>query len=173
MLHRVHVNSRVVSTDFTTLGERLQAYRKFLIADESVELLDYILQGPSYENADDATSLGNNIINIVEQRKDCMCFLSPPRSAVVNQLDAERSTQRIVQWAETLSSSSYAVLDSGYKQMYDRFRDVRETYVPLNGDVAGTVVYTAFRAEPWFSPAGMSRGQPQRNQAFTTFEETT
>ena len=144
---------------YATLGERLQAYRKFLIADESVELLDYILQGPSYENADDATSLGNNIINIVEQRKDCMCFLSPPRSAVVNQLDAERSTQRIVQWAETLSSSSYAVLDSGYKQMYDRFRDVRETYVPLNGDVAGTVVYTAFRAEPWFSPAGMSRGQ--------------
>ena len=140
-----------------TLGERLQAYRKFDI--ESVEILDYILQGPSEDNADDATSLGNNLINICEKRKDCMVFLSPPRSAVINQLDTERSTQRIVQWADALTSSSYAVFDSGYKQMYDRYRDERMTYVPLNGDVAGTVVYTAFRSEPWFSPAGLSRGQ--------------
>jgi len=140
-----------------TLGERLQAYRKFDI--ESVEILDYILQGPSEDNADDATSLGNNLINIAEKRKDCMVFLSPPRSAVINQLDTERSTQRIIQWADALTSSSYAVFDSGYKQMYDRYRDERMTYVPLNGDVAGTVVYTAFRSEPWFSPAGLSRGQ--------------
>lgn len=140
-----------------TLGERLQAYRKFDI--ESVEILDYILQGPSEDNADDATSLGNNIINICEKRKDCMCFLSPPRNAVINQLDTERSTARIVQWADSLTSSSYAVFDSGYKQMYDRYRDERNTYVPLNGDVAGCVVNTAFRAEPWFSPAGISRGQ--------------
>jgi hypothetical protein len=140
-----------------TLGERLQAYRKFDI--ESVEILDYILQGPSEDNADDATSLANNIISICESRKDCMCFLSPPRNAVINQLDAERSTARIVQWADSLTSSSYAVFDSGYKQMYDRYRDERNTYVPLNGDVAGCVVNTAFRAEPWFSPAGISRGQ--------------
>ena len=142
---------------FATVGERLQAYRKFDI--ESVEILDYILQGPSQDNADDATSLANNIINICEKRKDCMCFLSPPRSAVLNQLDTERSTQRIVNWADALTSSSYAVFDSGYKKMYDRYRDERETYVPLNGDVAGCVVNTAFRAEPWFSPAGLSRGQ--------------
>ena len=140
-----------------TLGERLQAYRKFDV--ESVEILDYILQGPSEDNADDATSLGNNIINICEKRKDCMCFLSPPRNAVINQLDTERSTQRVVNWADALTSSSYAVFDSGYKQMYDRYRDERNTYVPLNGDVAGTVVNTAYRAEPWFSPAGISRGQ--------------
>ena len=73
--------------------------------------------------------------------------------------DTERSTARIVQWADSLTSSSYAVFDSGYKQMYDRYRDERNTYVPLNGDVAGCVVNTAFRAEPWFSPAGLSRGQ--------------
>jgi len=42
--------------------------------------------------------------------------------------------------------------------MYDRFND-EYRHVPLNGDVAGTLTYSSFRSEPWFSPAGFARGQ--------------
>lgn len=139
-----------------TLGEIQYAYNKFDI--EAVFDLDYILQGPAGPDLNSAIAKGNFLISIVEERRDCMTFLSPPRYMVVNQDDAARQTVNVVNWANELSSSSYAVFDSGYKYQYDRFRD-RYAYVPLNGDTAGTVVNTAFRAEPWFSPAGFQRGQ--------------
>jgi hypothetical protein len=138
-----------------TLGERQIAYNKF--TTENVSILDYILQGPAGTNLNDATSLGNFLINITEERRDCMCFLSPMRQDVVG-VDSETSTKRIETWANTLTSSSYAVFDSGYKYTYDRFNDVYR-YIPLNGDVAGTLVFTSLEAEPYYSPAGISRGQ--------------
>lgn len=139
-----------------SLGELQQAYNKF--ETENLEDLDYILQGPAGPNLTDAVAKANFIISIVEERKDCMAFLSPPRFMIVNQTDNERITDSLVQWANELSSSSYTVLDSGYKYTYDRFND-EYRYVPLNGDTAGTMVYTALRSEPWFSPAGIARGQ--------------
>ena len=139
-----------------TLGELQYAYNKFDI--EAVFDLDYILQGPAGNSIDDAVAKANFLISIVEERRDCMAFLSPPRYMVVNQDDAARMTKNVVDWANELSSSSYAVFDSGYKYQFDRFRD-RYCYNPLNGDTAGTLVYSSFRAEPWFSPAGFQRGQ--------------
>ena len=139
-----------------TLGELQYAYNKFDI--ENVFDLDYILQGPAGENLDDAVAKANFIISVVEERRDCMCFLSPPRYMIVNQQSASQVTTNVVTWAQELTSSSYAVFDSGYKYQYDRFND-KYRYVPLNGDTAGTLVYSSFRAEPWFSPAGFSRGQ--------------
>ena len=139
-----------------SLGELQMAYNKF--ETENLEDLDYILQGPARDNLEDTVAKGNFIISIVEERKDCMAFLSPPRYMVVNQTDNERITDSLVQWSNELASSSYTVFDSGYKYTYDRFND-EYRYVPLNGDVAGTMVYTALRSEPWYSPAGVSRGQ--------------
>jgi hypothetical protein len=139
-----------------TLGEVQYGYNKFGI--ENVFDLDYILQGPAGSNIDDAVAKANFIISVVEERRDCMCFLSPPKYMVVNQSSATQVTVNINEWANELSSSSYSVFDSGYKYQYDRYND-KYRYVPLNGDVAGTLVYAAFRAEPWFSPAGFSRGQ--------------
>ena len=49
------------------------------------------------------------------------------------------------------------VFDSGYKYIYDKYNDVYR-YVPCNGDVAGLCLQTTETAEPWFSPAGFSRG---------------
>jgi hypothetical protein len=37
---------------------------------------------------------------------------------------------------KTVRDSTYAVIDSGYKYMYDRYNNVYR-YVPLNGDIAG------------------------------------
>ena len=139
-----------------TLGERQIAYNKF--ATENVSTLDYLMQGPGGANAEESTAIGNFLINIVEERRDCMCFLSPPRYAVIGQADSDKITDSVVEWANTLTSSSYAVFDSGYKYAFDRFNDVYR-YFPLNGDTAGTLVFTAIEAEPYYSPAGISRGQ--------------
>ena len=140
-----------------TLGERQDAYNKF--ATENVSDLDYLLQGPAGATLAEATAIGNFLINICEERRDCMCFLSPLRSYVVGQSDYEVVTNNVVKWADTLTSSSYAVcLDSGYKYAYDRWSE-EYRYMPLNGDTAGTLVFTAIEAEPYYSPAGISRGQ--------------
>jgi len=96
------------------------------------------------------------INNIAEARKDCVVFISPEQADVVNNIGDESTD--VTEFRDTLPSSSYAVMDSGYKYQYDRFNDVFR-YVPLNGDTAGLCVRTDFTTDPWFSPAGFNRGQ--------------
>jgi hypothetical protein len=139
-----------------SLGERQIAYDK--LTNEEYTTLDYILQGPSEGNLANSISLANFIISVVEERRDCMGFISPMQSDVVGQSDTERITTNLVNFYNNLTSSSYVVFDSGYKYQYDRWNDVYR-YVPLNADVAGCLVRSSILAEPWFSPAGLSRGQ--------------
>jgi hypothetical protein len=94
--------------------------------------------------------------NIAETRKDCVVFVSPQRSSVVNNPGLEASS--VVTFRNNLRSTSYAVLDSGYKYIYDRYNDIYR-WVPLNGDTAGICARTDDVADPWFSPAGLNRGQ--------------
>jgi phage tail sheath protein FI len=85
-----------------------------------------------------------------------LVFLSPPSANVVNQPGNE--TTNITAWNSALArSSSYAVADSGWKYMFDKYNNVYR-WVPLNGDIAGTCVYTDSVRDPWFSPAGFNRG---------------
>jgi phage tail sheath protein FI len=103
------------------------------------------------------TATANYIINsVAEVRKDCVAFISPELADVVNNLGDEAND--VVAFRNTLPSSSYAVMDSGWKYQYDRYND-KYRWVPLNGDVAGCAVRTDFVADPWFSPAGLNRGQ--------------
>jgi hypothetical protein len=96
------------------------------------------------------------IDNVVTTRKDCMAFISPPSSAVINQIGQE--VTNITTWYTSLSrSSSYVVADSGWKYMFDKYNNVYR-YIPLNGDIAGLCVYTDSVANPWWSPAGFNRG---------------
>ena len=96
------------------------------------------------------------ISSVAEVRKDVIVFASPELADVVNNAGSEATD--VVTFRETLTSSSYAVLDSGWKYQYDRYNDVYR-YIPLNGDTAGLAVRTDFVADPWFSPAGFNRGQ--------------
>ncbi len=103
----------------------------------------------------DANTVNYIISNICEVRKDCMVFVSPPSVAVVN--NATNAQANVVTFAGTVNSSSYAVIDSGYKYRYDRYNDTY-IYTPLNGDIAGLCVRTDETRDPWFSPAGYNRG---------------
>ena len=100
--------------------------------------------------------LANYIIdNICEVRKDCIALVSPDRSKVLNNVGREALSLK--NWRGAVRNSSYAVLDSGYKYMYDRYNDVYR-WVPLNGDIAGLCVRTDNTNDAWWSPAGFNRG---------------
>ena len=96
------------------------------------------------------------IDNIATARADCIAFISPPSTAVVNNMGNESSS--ISTWLTSLSrSNSYTVADSGWKYQFDAYNNVYR-WIPLNGDIAGLCVYTDTIADPWVSPAGFNRG---------------
>jgi phage tail sheath protein FI len=107
------------------------------------------------------TGTGNSTIatyvisNIAETRKDCVAFISPPYANVVNNPGSEAAAA--VTFRNALTSSSYAVIDSGYKYQYDKYADLYR-WIPLNGDIAGLCARTDNERDPWFSPGGMNRG---------------
>ena len=94
--------------------------------------------------------------SIAEVRKDMVVFASPTLANAVN--NAGNEATDIVAFRNTLTNSSYAFLDSGFKYQYDRYNDVYR-WVPLNGDTAGLAARTDFVADPWYSIAGFNRGQ--------------
>ena len=95
------------------------------------------------------------INNIAEYRKDCVAFVSPLQAHVVDNSGSE--TTDVVDHRNSMPSSSYAVMDSGWKYMYDKYNDVYR-YVPLNGDIAGCCAFTDESRDPFWSPAGLDRG---------------
>ena len=106
----------------------------------------------------DVTLATHLISNIAESRKDCIVVLSPERADVVNNNSyAGKETEDVIAFRNGLPSSSYAVMDSGWKYQYDKYNDVYR-YVPLNADTAGLMVQTDLVRDPWFSPAGFNRG---------------
>jgi phage tail sheath protein FI len=120
----------------------------FFDNSESVDI-SLVVSGPA--NATVATSL----ISMAESRKDCMIFLSPEKADCVNNPGDEAADT--VEYRDTLTSTSYAVLDGNWKYQYDKYNDVYR-WVPLNGDVAGLCARTDQERDPWFSPGGLNRG---------------
>jgi len=133
-----------------TIGssEIINAYNKFADSD-SVDVT-LIISGPANN-----TIASHLISNIAEVRKDALVFLSPLRASVINNAGSEVTS--IVSYRDTLTSSSFAVMDSGYKYQFDKYNNVYR-YVPLNGDIAGLCTRTDLERDPWFSPGGLNRG---------------
>ena len=128
-----------------------------LFADASTVDLSLILQGKAMGTND--VQLANYLIdNIAEVRKDCVVFISPAYSDVVGVNIENQQAQNIVDFRRLLHNTSYAFLDSGYKYQYDKYADVYR-YIPLNGDIAGITARSDSIRDPWFSPAGFTRGQ--------------
>ena len=140
-----------------TNAEIATAYEKFNDA-ENVDI-SLLICGPSQTSADaTGDTKATAVMDIATARKDCVAFVSPARADVVGVANAVTQTQNVVAFADGLPSTSYAVIDSGYKYMYDRYNDVYR-FVPLNGDTAGLCARTDNIADSHFSPAGYSRGQ--------------
>ena len=127
--------------------------------------IDFLLMGSGNYPQADAQALANKLISIAEIRKDVVAFISPNRGSFLNDSavgagtfnSAADMTDNVVGFYAPLTSTTYAVFDSGYKYMFDRFSDTFR-YVPLNGDIAGTCARNDINNFPWFSPAGTARG---------------
>jgi len=143
------------------LGDILRAYDLFKSAEDYD--ISLVLAGKSFGGSNISNGrtvvgyqLANYLIdNIAERRKDCVVFCSPDKDDVVN--NTSDITEDVVDFRNQLRSSSYAVLDSGYKYMYDKYNDVYR-WIPINGDIAGLCAYTDDSRDPWWSPAGFNRG---------------
>lgn len=98
--------------------------------------------------------------NVAEVRRDCVVFVSPEDTLTGDIIigNTSEAIDAIIEYRNGLPSTSYAFMDSGYKYQYDRYND-KYRWVPLNGDVAGLAARTDYTNDPWFSPAGMNRGQ--------------
>ena len=138
-----------------TVGELDLAYDLF--ADAETVDVNLVMAGKSPDGTDGVTH-ATNLIDFAELRKDVVAFISPRRADVVGVTTGAAQTTNVKGFFDNLASSSYAVFDSGYKYMYDKYNDVYR-YVPLNGDMAGLAANTDNVADPWFSPAGYNRGQ--------------
>ena len=123
------------------------AYDKFDNAD-AVDV-NLVISGPADQ------TIAADLITMAETRKDCVVFLSPEKADVVDNAGSEVTD--IKAYRNTLTSSSYAVIDSNWKYQYDKYNDVYR-WVPCNADVAGLAARTDLERDPWFSPAGPNRG---------------
>lgn len=104
----------------------------------------------------DQRVVANKYLSVASTRKDCISFVSPANANVIG---TNASADAIVNYRNLLTdASSYGVMDSGWKYQYDKYNDVYR-WVPLNADVAGLCVRTDQQRDPWFSPAGLNRGQ--------------
>ena len=145
------------------IGALSEAY-DYLKNPEEIDI-DFLLQGCSNHGKNETQALGNKLIEIAEFRKDAIAFLSPWRGCFLSasgdgeslQLKTDTVTDNLISYYSPITSSSYAVLDSGYKYMYDRFNQ-QFRYIPMNGDIAGTCARNDINNFPWFSPGGTARG---------------
>ena len=141
-----------------TAGELELAYDLF--GDAETEDVNLVLGGPSSGVTNTAAGQDTHvtmITSLVEGRKDCVGFVSPYRAATVGITNSTTQTENVTEAFELCPSSSYMVFDSAYKYLYDKYNDVYR-HVPLNGDIAGLCAYTDGVRDPWFSPAGLNRG---------------
>ena len=132
-----------------------------LFADTEATETNFILMGGSMGAEADTLSKAQKCVQIAAARKDCIAFVSPHRGNQIgtggSPLTAADQRTNTINFFNSVTSTSYAVLDSGYKYMYDRFND-KYRYVPCNGDIAGLCVNTSETVADWISPAGMNRG---------------
>ena len=139
-----------------SLGSIMGGYEIF--ENEAEYAINFLLQGPGITGSQaESQAKANKLIAIAEARKDCLAVISPNRETVVNVNSAKTQTNNVVQFYDPITSSSFAVFDSGYKYQFDRFNNAFR-FMPLNGDIAGLMARTSEEQFPWFSPAGPQRG---------------
>jgi hypothetical protein len=137
------------------LGNLITSYGLFSNKDEIQ--VDYLIMGPGLSSESDTQAKANYLISLAEERKDCVATVGPHRANLIGITNTTTQTDNLINYFSSLSSSSYAVFDSGYKYTYDRFNN-KFRYIPCNADVAGLMCRTNIVAYPWFSPAGQQRG---------------
>lgn len=106
-------------------------------------------------DANGAETIAEDLISIVNARKDCMAFVSPP---IEDTVGSSTPAADVKAFADGLTSTSYASCDSTAVYVYDKYNDVYR-WIGAAGHHAGLCANTDSVADAWFSPAGVNRGQ--------------
>ncbi|MDW7642047.1 MAG: phage tail sheath subtilisin-like domain-containing protein [Nitrosarchaeum sp.] len=139
-----------------TLANIITSYN--VLSNPAEYQVNFLINGPSGGSSIyESQAKANALIGIAEARKDCIAIISPHKSGIVNITNSDTQTTNIINFFDPITSSSYAVFDSGYKYMFDRFNNTFR-YIPCSADVAGLMARTSINQYSWFSPAGASRG---------------
>ena len=147
-----------------TTGQKITAWDTYFGSADNQDISLMISGSPQADNGSgtavvtraEATSYYNQLMNIAQDRKDVVVFFSPIKSDVVD--SGTSGATNVKTTADTLNSSSYAIMDSNWLYIYDRYND-RYVYVPANGAIAGVCARTDYTHDSWYSPAGLNRGQ--------------
>ncbi len=147
----------VGGTTAPTEGERQLAYWNHF-SNPMLDDMNLVIAGPA--SVDNSNSIAHAVFitDLVESRKDCVGFISPDKSGVVNVSRSYQAAANVKSFFDSIASSSYTVFDTGYTKQYDRYNDVYR-WIPLNAHIAGCCARTDAVEDPWWSPAGVARGQ--------------
>ena len=126
----------------------IAGYYDTYFGDADLVDIGLIIAGPV------AVAAAKTIAAVASTRRDCVAFVSPLNTKSKT-LSAKLT--EVLSYRSALDSSSYAIMDTGYKTQYDKYNDVYRS-VPLCGDIAGLCARTDYTNDPWWSPAGFSRG---------------
>ena len=149
-----------------TAGQKYGAWDTHFADGDTVDISFLICGSTRTDNGSgvdqDILADHNTIVNqgilLAEARKDCMFICSPRKASIVDVSSESSQVSNVKADFANVTSSSYAVLDSGWVYQYDRFND-KYCWVPGNGHTAGIMARSDLLRDPWFSPAGFSRGQ--------------
>ena len=156
----VTVDAGADATAPTTV-EKISAWDAFF-ADAETQDFSFLVIGSTRSNNGDTVSDHNTLVNsavsLAELRKDCLVIASPRKTSIVNVSSEASQLANVEADFTNVTSSSYLVIDSGWVYQYDRFND-KYVWVPGNGHTAGIMARSDLLQDPWYSPAGFSRGQ--------------
>ena len=133
-----------------TVGEIATGYD--LLEDADTVDVNLLFATP---DANGAETIAEDLISIVNARKDCMAFISPP---IEDTVGSSTPATDVKAFADGLTSTSYASVDSTALYVYDKYNDVYR-WIGAAGHHAGLCANTDNVADAWFSPAGVNRGQ--------------
>jgi phage tail sheath protein FI len=133
-----------------TVGEIATGYD--LLEDADTVDVNLLFATP---DANGSETIAEDLISIVNARKDCMAFISPP---IEDSVGTSTPATDVKAFADGLTSTSYASCDSTALYVYDKYNDVYR-WIGAAGHHAGLCANTDSVADAWFSPAGVNRGQ--------------
>lgn len=139
------------STDTGSLAVRLNAWSKFL--DEDTVDANLLFMGGGGPKC--GKWVNDNICTV---RRDCISFIDPYYTDVVGVASPASIIRNLIATRNEMGSTSYSEMHSAWKYQYDRFND-EYFWLPLGGDIAGLCSRVDYDYYPWYSPAGLNRGQ--------------
>lgn len=145
-------------TDEAAIIAALEVYDDPEVIDVNLLFAQNLLEDVStlYRNTQQI-NIDNELIRIANKRKDLVAFISAPIS-IKNRSTNDDKLDDVIAKFDLVPSNSYIVFDSGPGYVYNRYRD-GYVWIPLCGHIAGLCAYTDDVTDPWFSPAGLNRGQ--------------